>query len=240
LNFLGRRGCRRRGGLRWWWFWNLELLEFICGGGEGRTCLSSGGITVLLASPFLDIPSNSCISLFSTPLLSKKAIFLSVGASFTSSSSRNFFACSSFVAGLVLESTCDLSSSRMGFCAGARCQDGTPVFLSSGSDSLILKSFEEVVMLSGAFCVGLSSAAGFTCRGWGNVADVTKYQRPIGSKFSSTILLTASQEVCRQSRLILVRELSYRPKAQLTCRLLFLILIIPIPSLSLSLSDTTN
>ncbi len=58
------------------------------GGIEGRQRTCAG------ASRLRSPPRSSCISSVFNPLLSRNAAFLSVEASRTSSSSKNFFACS--------------------------------------------------------------------------------------------------------------------------------------------------
>lgn len=85
----------------------------------------------LEASTLRATPRSCSISSFFKPLPSKKAIFLSVVASFTSSSSRNFFALSisSVLDGSSVALVSTFPSLFFSSSAGAcRCHDGTPDF----------------------------------------------------------------------------------------------------------------
>lgn len=113
-------------------------------------------------------PSRDCISSCLNPLLSKNAIFLSSDALRTSSSSRNFFACSMIVSrlggvdsgGEVDSGACSPSCEGSSF--GFSCHVGTPAFFSPVSESLIVESLKVVnggsvqSMLLSARCLGLN------------------------------------------------------------------------------------
>ena len=82
-------------------------------------------------SVFLETPSSSCISSLLSPFLSKNSIFLSAGAFWTPSSSRNFIACSlsslleSSVMGVPLVSSEPFSrGSVFSLLSSPRCQEG--------------------------------------------------------------------------------------------------------------------
>jgi hypothetical protein len=110
----------------------------------------------VLASSFRDTPSSSCISSLRRPLLSRNAIFLSVDASFTSSSSRNLFACSTTFSRLS-GSGAGFSSSFAGFSEDGACHESAPPFFSPGLKSLILYSIGAQERVFGAFIFWLSS-----------------------------------------------------------------------------------
>lgn len=92
---------------------------------------------VLVASVFLATPSRASISSDLRPLLSRKAIFLSVLEFRTSSSSRNFLACAITVSRLGsggLDSGFDDLSSWVGSVGSTltfNCHEGTPAFFPS-------------------------------------------------------------------------------------------------------------
>ena len=92
---------------------------------------------------FFVMPSRSCISSLRSPLLSRNETFFSVEALRTSSSSRNFFACSIMVARLG-DSGAGFSSSFAESTFVFSCHDGTPAFFSPSSESLIVNNFNGV------------------------------------------------------------------------------------------------
>lgn len=106
------------------------------------------------ASVFRVTPNNSCISAPVRPLPSKNAIFLSVEALRTSSSSKNFFACS-MITSLLCVSTSSVSPSVGVVSFNLSCHDGTAGLLGPESESPILRAvytveigWREVVVMS--------------------------------------------------------------------------------------------
>lgn len=114
---------------------DIDVCDCDCAFGSGGDVTSE--VEVFVSSPSRDTSNSSCISSTFKPLLSKKAIFLSVDASFTSSSSKNFLACSSIVARLD-DSVAGSRGSLDFFSSLSSCHTGAPEFLDALLESLIL------------------------------------------------------------------------------------------------------
>jgi hypothetical protein len=117
-------------------------------GEEDHTEEGAGAVAV--ASGFRVMPSRPWISSFCRPLLSRNAIFLSVDSFFTSSASRNFFACSMTVSRLG-DSGATFSASFAVVSFDWSCHDGTPGFFWPESESLIACTLDAQEQSVGAF-----------------------------------------------------------------------------------------
>jgi hypothetical protein len=120
------------------------------------------------ASGFRAIPNSSWISALVRPLPSRKAIFLSVDALRTSSSSRNFLACSITVSRLGNGAEASVSPSVGVISFNCACHDGMPAFFAPALESLIVGSVDAGNNVFSVFKACLLSVHHFTCLGFRN------------------------------------------------------------------------